>query len=213
MTPEIEQLLKEWPMGYALDLPPNSTCVVAGMYKGRVAELLHELYKPERIVGYDPQLWALNETRERAKRLGIPINPPYVPSSGSYWELRNHAIGVGDAEHVPMGEWETDGCSFINHGSRVRGYGDIAEISAQFERDMIYHVNLVVFNMEGYEYQLLPHMVERGMMRNIDTLAVQFHTGLGNAVSQWQVYQWLEPTHVVAIDDFPRWVLWKSRDA
>jgi hypothetical protein len=212
MTPEIEQLLTEWPMGYDLRLPASSTCVVAGMYKGRVAELLHELYKPKRIVGYDPQLWALNDTRVRAHRLGIAINPPYVPDWGSYWEINNFAIGVADIDNAPMGEWETDGCSFINYMSRNLGCGNIVEIGEQFERDMLYSIQCVVFNMEGYEYELLPHMVASHIIERIERIAVQFHVGLGNALPQQEVYDLMAPTHYIAVDDFPRWVLWKRKD-
>lgn len=66
-TEEIQQLAREWPMGYSLDLPHDATVVIAGMYKGRVAELLTNLYANSdpltdsemEIFGFDPQGWAL----------------------------------------------------------------------------------------------------------------------------------------------------------
>lgn len=200
MTPEIEQLAKDWPMCHDLKLKPDSTCVFVGMYVGRAAELIEEMYAPKRVVGFDPQLWALKQAQDRSDRLD------------KNWELYPYAVWVsGNGEIVPMGEYNTDGCSLINVDSRERGNARIYEIGAEFIRRKLMSIDFFLLNAEGAEYELLPYMARIGMLDTIGKIAVQFHTGLGNAVPPEDVYALMWQTHVVVADDFPRWVLWERR--
>lgn len=190
---DIRELLKVWPMGWQFGLPPHSVCVVAGAYKGRVMDLLHQVYKPARILGYEPQPWALERARARVGHL---------PSC----ELYPYGLGTVDGT-FEMGEWETDACSFVNH-VRVMGMGELRRIETVFPTEVI---DLAVINMEGYEFNLLPHMVEQGMMDRWLRLAVQFHHGFGNDAVYPELRRMLARTHDVVIDQAPQWVYWRHR--
>jgi hypothetical protein len=205
MTEEIAQLDREWPMGRALDLPDGATVLLAGMYKGRVAELLENLYQPGRIVGYDPQLWALAEAEQRMRRLGVS------------WEMYSFAIGTRGEFGRGMLGWGSDACSLVNAGDKTAGFATIREALDEFEAIDLDWIDFALFNMEGYEYPLLKHLAASSYtnaghtpsyLEQIDQIAVQFHTGLGNAYPKDEVFEIMARTHIVKIDNFPQWVLW-----
>jgi len=205
MTDEIAQLDREWPMGRALDLPEGATVLLAGMYKGRVAELLENLYQPGRIVGYDPQVWALAEAEQRMRRLGVT------------WEMYSFAIGVRNDFARAMLGWGSDACSLISAGDQTPGRAHMREALDEFAAIDLDWIDFALFNMEGYEYPLLRYLASvsdsgqgvPSFMDQIGRIAVQFHTGLGNAYPKDEVFELMSRTHTVKIDNFPQWVLWE----
>lgn len=205
MSAEMKDLLERWPMGNALDLPRASTCIVAGAYKGAVMELLDEMYSPERIVGFEPQRWAFEHAW---LRVSDRTNCLIVP-----WGL-----GAGVNGLFPMAAYETDECSFVGIGdergpirSQQRGTGRLVEMRAALDFLRLNAIDLAVLNMEGYEYILLPYMIEHGIHRQIDRFAVQFHPKFGTDETYRSICTTLDATHDVTMDDFPRWVLWRRR--
>lgn len=142
----------------ALDWPlwPDSVVVEVGGYKGRWALQIAERYTPLLYV-FEPQPWAFQTLCEVL---------------GEQAEVLPYALGVEDA-HLPMGEWETDGCSFVSE-REPSGMGRMREIAGAFHELEIDQVDLMLVNIEGYEYTLIPHMLDRGI--HPDRLMVQFHT-------------------------------------
>lgn len=202
MKDDLEQLLHNWPIAHMLRLPPDSTVVIAGVYQGKLAELLYELYRPARLVGYDPAKWAIDNAADRLSQVHFRL--------GCLWELHSYAIGIEFNAQKPMGEWGTDGCSFVNVGSREQGVGEMREISQEFRRAELDTIDLFVMNMEGYEFDLLPHMAAKHMFASIDLLAVQFHLSLGNDNDPAKWLGQLEQTHRRFIDHYPQWIVWKK---
>ena len=49
----------------------------------------------------------------------------------------------------------------------------MVEIAAAFAQQGITHIDLLLMNIEGYEYTLIPHMLNCGILP--DCLMVQFH--------------------------------------
>jgi FkbM family methyltransferase len=142
----------DWP-----DLTPDSVVAEVGGYKGRWALQIAERYRP-RLFVFEPQTWAAEVCRA---------------ALGDAATVLNYGLGVEDVEHG-MGEWETDGCSFVK--SSTVGpvhFGLIREIGAAFNRLGITTVDLLLMNIEGYEYMLLPHMLDHGILPR--RLMVQFH--------------------------------------
>lgn len=143
----------DWP------LTRESVVVEVGGYKGRWALQIVERYQP-RLYVFEPQPWAADVCRavlgERATVLG-------------------YGLGVED-DDLPMMEWETDGCSFVKDGRVGDAWGEasIHEIGRVFETLNIAHIDLMLMNIEGYEYALLPYMLERNILPC--RLMVQFHT-------------------------------------
>lgn len=138
----------DWP------LDSNSVVVEVGGYKGRWALQIAERYHP-RLFVFEPQLWAAEVCKS---------------------VLGNHAVvmdyGLGTSNGwQEMGEWETDGCSFVKPGN---GKAWITEIELAFAAQNITTIDLMLMNIEGYEYTLLPHMLSKGILPK--RLMVQFHT-------------------------------------
>lgn len=135
----------DWP------LTEESVVVEVGGYKGRWALQIAERYGCL-IEVYEPQPWAAAVCSEVLRPYGVSVLP---------WGL-----GVRD-EVLPMGEWETDGCSFVKpaNGAMCR----LVEASSVLPL----HIDLMLMNIEGYEYTLLPHMIAQGILPQ--RLMVQFH--------------------------------------
>jgi len=140
----------------AIDWPLTSASVVVevGGYTGRWALQIADRYQP-RLYVFEPQPWAfaacLRVMGDRATVL------PY---------------GLGAISGMlPMGDWGTDGASFVKPGSQ--GSGMLIEIGAAFRDLAIEHIDLMLMNIEGYEYTLLPHMFDQGIYP--DRLMAQFH--------------------------------------
>lgn len=142
----------------AIDWPLNSdsTVVEVGGYKGRWALQIAERYHP-RLFVFEPQLWAYAVCKAALGDSATVL--PY---------------GLGDSTgRLQMGEWETDGCSFVKT-PQGDGSGDMREISDAFDALEIDHIDLMLMNIEGYEYTLLPHMLRYDVWPK--RLMVQFHT-------------------------------------
>lgn len=141
----------DWP------LDQNSVVVEVGGYKGRWALQIAERYQP-RLYVFEPQGWAAEVCREvlRGKRAQV-------------FQL---ALGATSGRML-MGEWETDGCSLVKDGAEYPA--EMVEIGDTFRHlDITDRVSLMLVNIEGYEYTLIPHMLERGILPQ--RLMVQFHT-------------------------------------
>lgn len=166
MNEDTEALLERQPMLGQLDLPENSRILVIGSYQGLTMELLDELYHPESIYGFDPQIWACDRARIRLK------DRPNC-------HIMEYGLGRYNTT-LPMGEWGTDACSFINVDSREKGIGHIWNAHDVLK---IYYktgnINLVLMNCEGYEFVLLPYLEEKGWLDRFDKMIIQWHLGIG----------------------------------
>lgn len=157
----LSQLEHEWDRkSVEWDLAPDSVVVEIGAYKGRWAEIMSDMYRCK-LYAFEPQRWAYEIARQKLDR----FHNAYV---------FNCALGdiSGDFE---MGEYETDGCSFVRVGQRVGGTGRMHEITDAFDRLGIVRVDVMMVNVEGYEYRLIPYMAGAGMMAQIKNIMVQFH--------------------------------------
>lgn len=156
------QLDHEWDQR-AIDWPLTAESVVVevGGYIGRWALQIAERYAP-RIYVFEPQPWAYGVCcevlRDRA-------------------EVYNVALGTTDA-FLSMGEWGTDGCSFVKtaDGPQVQ----MSEIGWVLRNELgLDRIDLMLINIEGYEYTLIPHMVNCGILP--ERLMVQMHSFAGDS--------------------------------
>jgi len=194
---EIRELASTWPLCYEFKLPKSSTSIIAGAYQGKVIQLLADLYPDyERIIGFEPQRWAVDRARERLDHTKYPRTPIFP-----------YAIGI-ERGMFPMGEWNTDACSFINTGVRDTGDGWMVEFNQPMEALEIELIDLAVFNMEGYEFKLMPYLREIGWAEKIDRVAVQWHINLGaggyEEIDQ-EIQAWQVLGHKLIYDHRPQW--------
>ena len=152
----------------ALDWPltMNSVVVEVGGYTGRWALQIAERYHP-RLFVFEPQAWAADVCR------AVLGDRAHV-----------YAVGLGDQDAtLPMGDYETDGCSFTKPGS---GVGQMREIRGMLEQCQIAdRIDLMLMNIEGYEYTLIPHMLSQGITPK--RLMVQCHGDLIEQIDGYRV--------------------------
>lgn len=227
LTDDQVDLVANWPIAFRLGLPPDSTIVVAGAYKGRLMKLLDDVYRPRLLVGYEPQLW----TRDAAKELlGWPDPERMVLSSnttddGRRAELHPYAIGIEEGEYL-MGEWGTDACTFVTPTHRASGSGRMV-LATKALGDVAWEspskqIDLFVVNMEGYEFDLIPHLLRGGWAPVIQRWAVQWHLDIAaledqqtvramNTARANQIRFSLMQTHREELDVFPAWTYHVTR--
>ena len=139
----------EWP------IDESSTVWEVGSYRGRWALQICRKYNSS-IFCFEPQIWAWDVTRNVL--------------AGYRATVENYALGIEDGIFT-MSNHETDGCSFVRDGANGKGYmREISEVKHQLDVDII---DLMLMNIEGYEYQLIPHMFKNGIYPRY--LSVQFH--------------------------------------
>lgn len=142
----------EWP------LTPESVVVEVGGFKGRWALQIAERYNPHLYV-FEPQPWAADVCRE--------VLRPYRNAQVFAYGLGTHSAVLA------MGNWETDGCSFIaeSDGHKSAWMREAVAGLAELE---LFHIDLMLMNIEGYEYILLPYLLDQGIVPQ--RLMVQWHT-------------------------------------
>ena len=137
---------------------PDSIVVEVGGYTGRWALQIAERYGP-RLYVFEPQGWAAAVCRE-----GL----------GDRAQVFDYGLGASSGEYA-MGGWGTDGCSFVKDSDGPAAW--MISIGLAFQALSITHIDLMLMNIEGYEYTLLPHMLERDILP--DRLMVQWHPPIG----------------------------------
>lgn len=198
MNPALEDLLIRWPMAAHLNLPNNSSVLVVGAYKGITMKLIHEMYYPRVLIGYEPQLWAVLEAMQTLK--------------GTNGVVFNWGLGI-ESGKFPMGEFETDACSFINigEGSRKQGEGLMWNADQALKVLQQDRFDLMIMNIEGYEFELIPYLASKGWLNRIDKMAVQFHKGFENEYKMPATVHILNEHYKFVIDEMPTWGLWEKR--
>lgn len=145
---------------YALDWPltKDSVVVEVGGYEGRWSSRIAKKYGCTLHV-YEPQKWAY----EKLLQLGLDI-PNY--------NVHNYAIGDETKIDALMGEFGTDACSFLVT-TRERGTGSM--VRADMALYPLSEIDLMMINIEGYEFKLLLYMIECGLLKKVKRLCVQWH--------------------------------------
>lgn len=200
--PDYEALMVDWPA-----LTPFSNVFDVGAFEGAWAAKIARKYHP-RLWLFEPQTEGAHMERLRA---GL---------EGENYRLFGVALGERNAE-LPMGEWSTDGCSFLlteadamkpGNSRQQMGRGVMVDASWWFKMYAVElpNIDLASINIEGYEFRLLPYLCETGDIRRFERLAVQFHLFVPDAYAQYAaIRERLEATHRLLWDAFPTWVAWE----
>jgi FkbM family methyltransferase len=160
--------MNEWDIkSIDFDLTPESVVVELGGYQGRWGKLIADKYHP-RLFAFEPQAWAAEKYR---KRLGKAA------------QCFTYGLGTQNAV-LPMGEFETDGCSFTRT-TRTQGMGELREYHSALAALDIGAIDLMLMNIEGYEFTLLPHIMP---LLNVKWFMIQFHCDTVQKFSEF--YQW-----------------------
>lgn len=143
----------------AIDWPGlNSDSVVweIGSFKGRWALQMAQKYNP-RLYCFEPQEWAFRVTSHVLRDYNATV----------------FNFGLGEKSgRFAMGEFGTDGCSFLRNTRNVDD-GVIHDIALVIRSLEIEQIDVCLINIEGYEYELVPYMLEQNILPRY--LMVQFH--------------------------------------
>lgn len=173
-------------------LTPLSVVMELGGYKGRWCGEIARRYNP-RLYVYEPQQWAFDICKAALM--------PYPNAT-----VFNYGLGIEDTV-LPMGEFGTDGCTFLSAG-REQGVGVMREWYDHLEQQHIEHIDLLLLNIEGYEYTLLPYIAP--MLRDIDYVMVQFHMRYDEGGHRYAaIRDDIARTHRVHFDYGPTLVCWR----
>lgn len=188
--------MNEWDIkSFDFPLTPNSIVMELGGFNGRWCSEIARRYNP-RLYVYEPQLWAYHNLIELL--------------DGYNARVTNVGLGTQYAQ-LPMGEYGTDGCSFLPAG-RVQDMGWMREWYAELEALHLTHIDLLLINIEGYEFVLLPHIMP--WLTNVKWLMVQFHLQAGG--KDWTgeyhaIREQLSTTHNILWDYGPVLVCWEVK--
>lgn len=159
-TPALEH---EWDLK-SVDFPLTEESVVfdIGAYKGRWAREIATRYNPH-LFAFEPQPWAAELCRRELESF---------PKA----KVFEHGLGV-DTGLFPMDEFGTDGCTFeVGYSTRDQiGQGRLVEILSFIKKNRVKKIDLCMMNIEGYEFRLIPYMLENGVFERIRYFMCQFH--------------------------------------
>lgn len=151
---DLIELDRIWPLGRQLAVPENGTIVVAGVYEGRYCHFLSELFPTATVYGYEPDPDAFLTAAAR-------VGGAHLFNVGLATANRQMALLNGG----------TDGASVVASGSPVRG----VQMDAVTAFHTLPPIDLLVLNVEGYEWTLLPYLLGELMHHRIASMAIQFH--------------------------------------
>ena len=75
----------------------------------------------------------------------------------------------------------------------------------------IQNINLCLMNIEGYEFKLIPYMIETGIMDRIDYFMCQFHLQGGKETEYYDIRRRLSETKKIRFDYGPTLTCWEPR--
>lgn len=197
----------DWP------LHRGAVVVEVGGFAGRWLCGMARRY-PGAYHAFDPQDWAMDRLEERWNT---------EVTNGSMLTTHRYALGVRD-ETLPMRGWGTDANSFLmddayfeahpEEGRRDPGTGVLRDAAVVLNERDFPHIDVCMMNCEGYEFLLLPYLIEQGVIARIKHLAVQFHTAHDDVGRyEFAIRESLARTHDIRFDYGATLVAWSRRDA
>lgn len=144
----------DWPR-----LNSNSVVVEIGGFTGRWSLQIAQKYNPNLYI-FEPQKWCCLVLQEALREYKARIYP--------------YGLATNDG-NLPVYEYGTDGCTLHPRAGKTRNNKSVQlkEIKTTFWEEQIRHIDLMLMNIEGYEFDLIPHMLENGIFPEV--LMVQFH--------------------------------------
>jgi FkbM family methyltransferase len=140
------------------DFGPNSTLIDVGGYQGQWCSDMYARYR-SKIIVFEP----IYKFAENIKRRFI-LNP----------DITVYQLGLSDKTTKTDISLIADSSSVYikNHLSEKI---DLVKASSFLKDHNIREIDLMKINIEGGEYDLLPNLIESGLIKNIKTLHIQFH--------------------------------------
>lgn len=170
-------------LGLRLDYPLNKDSIVfdLGGYRGEWAQKIWERYQPS-IYIFEP----------------VPeFYESIVKKFNGNLKIHIFAYGLSDKDARMRMDLKADASSVTSHEQGLEiELRDVASAMKEFAK-----IDLVKINIEGGEFQVLPRMIETGVLTKCQDIQVQFHHFIPNAEKQREVIRReLEKTHHLTYD-------------
>lgn len=135
---------------------PNDVVIVIGGYQGATCEFILKRYPKCKLYTFEPQ----------------PAMYDVLIQKGL--NAFNYALGTHD-DILPMVQAGNYFCSFVPDGSAPTIEGTMYEFGSVMDQLNITEIAWMHFNIEGYEYVLLPYLIETGWISRIKQFVVATH--------------------------------------
>jgi FkbM family methyltransferase len=161
---------------------------------------IHERYKP-RLYIYEPNPRSVEVLRERFKGLNAEIFPFGLGSSNQTCQLSDDGMGSSVYE------------ASLNYDMASKFDIRIRDVREVFDESNLAEVDLIKINIEGGEYDLLPRLIETGLVSRCRIIRVQFHDWYPNAFAlRRNIVNRLAETHDVEWSYPMVWESWIRRE-
>jgi FkbM family methyltransferase len=164
---------------YDYNLCSDSLVLDLGGYKGQWASDIYARYNC-RIMVFEPVKTFADKIIKR-----FSSNP----------RIEVHVLALGNSrrsEQISLG----DDASSLFRDTPKKETIQFEDIAVFFAEQNIQTVNLMKVNIEGGEYELLPRLIETGLINRIENLQIQFHRVTRESESQMEkICSELEKTH------------------
>jgi len=164
-TSEPSNRMNEWDLkSFEWDLRPESVVIECGAFHGRWALEIATRYHPKLYL-FEPQKWLEAELKFAFKGYRAQVCP----------------FGLGtENKTTTLWEFGNDGATFVSNADArdIGQMAEIREIRTAFTEIGLGVIDLMLINIEGGEYTLIPHMFERSILPK--WLMVQMHLKFGD---------------------------------
>jgi FkbM family methyltransferase len=187
---------KDLRFDYALG--PESVVVDLGGYLGDFAQEIHDKFGAQ-VYLYEPSLVFHGQCVERFRN---------VPNVHCY------AFGLGASDRQLTLTDDADASSMVDEKTaeitgetvQIRRFADVIKELG------LARIDLLKINIEGGEFEVLPHLIETGLIDMVGDIQVQFHDFVTDAVAQRDaIRQALAATHECTWDYEFVWENWTRK--
>ena len=124
--------------------------------------------------------------------------------------------GLSTSQFLPRhggGDGGGDGGGGGGGGERRVLRAAVRTLASAMHELRVHHLDLLMVNCEGCEYELLPHLIGAGLLPHIDNLQIQFHCrpdmGFTGREQLLKLYSLLVPTHELSWNYTCIWENWR----
>lgn len=178
------------------DLSPDSVVFDVGGYRGEWSQEIYNRYHCNIFI-FEP----VNAFSQNISKRFINEKKVRIVSSG---------LGVGNLSTVIS--LDDDGSSLYTLGENIETI-QIIDACDFIKENNIDVIDLMKLNIEGGEYDLLDHLIQSGMVKNIKNIQIQFHDFVPNAKERMSsIQKSLELSHYPTYQ-FPFvWENWRIKE-
>lgn len=183
---------------YTYDLNGNSIIFDLGGYEGQWTSEIFSMYCPSAVYVFEP-----------VKKFADGIVNRFKANK----KIHVFTYGLGGRDEKLELSLSANGSSVFIDTPEKETIA-IKKASNFFKEAGITNVDLMKINIEGGEYDLLEHLIETGLIKNIKNIQVQFHDFVPNARERMEAIQTeLKKTHHTTYSHEFIWENWERTNA